>query len=746
MLYADIIVDISNENLDKTYQYKIPAALEQRIAIGTPVAISFGNGHRRITGYVVGLSEQPRIAEDRLKEIDAIVEHGVVIESRMIALAAWMREQFGGTMNEALRTVLPVKRTVRPEEKKEIVLQIAPEEAVRLCTEAEKKHQVARLRLLRELIQTPRLAKNLVTQKLNISSATLQAMEKQHIISTEVEEVYRNPMKTKAAPAEAKKLNPEQQRVRDELWEDYRQGIRKTYLLHGVTGSGKTEVYISIIEEVVRQGKQVILLIPEISLTFQTVKRFTERFGDRVAFLHSRLSQGERFDQYRKAKDGKIDIMIGPRSALFSPLRKLGLIVIDEEHETSYKSEATPKYHARETAVELAKMTGSSVILGSATPSLEAYERALRGEYRLLTLKNRAKGAKLPTVRIIDLKEELRAKNRTMFSRELVAKMEERLQRKEQMMLFLNRRGYSGFVSCRSCGTAMKCPHCDVSLTLHYDGQLRCHYCGYFEPMPRHCPSCGSPYLASFGTGTQKVEEAVRKLFPAARVLRMDADTTRGKENYEKILAAFSNEEADILVGTQMIVKGHDFPMVTLVGILAADLSLNAADYRSSERTFQLLAQAAGRAGRAERPGEVLIQTYQPEHYSITTAAQEDYEGFFRREMAYREMLLYPPRAHILAVLCTGRQEPLTDRFSVEAAKEARTFLRQFETERVTVIGPAKAGLSKSKDFYRNLVYIKAEKYDILIKLTAFLEQWEEEQKQKKEVMLQFDFDPMNSY
>ena len=746
MLYADIIVDISNENLDKTYQYKIPAALEQRIAIGTPVAISFGNGHRRITGYVVGLSEQPRIAEDRLKEIDAIVEHGVVIESRMIALAAWMREQFGGTMNEALRTVLPVKRTVRPEEKKEIVLQIAPEEAVRLCTEAEKKHQVARLRLLRELIQTPRLAKNLVTQKLNISSATLQAMEKQHIISTEVEEVYRNPMKTKAAPAEAKKLNPEQQRVRDELWEDYRQGIRKTYLLHGVTGSGKTEVYISIIEEVVRQGKQVILLIPEISLTFQTVKRFTERFGDRVAFLHSRLSQGERFDQYRKAKDGKIDIMIGPRSALFSPLRKLGLIVIDEEHETSYKSEATPKYHARETAVELAKMTGSSVILGSATPSLEAYERALRGEYRLLTLKNRAKGAKLPTVRIIDLKEELRAKNRTMFSRELVAKMEERLQRKEQMMLFLNRRGYSGFVSCRSCGTAMKCPHCDVSLTLHYDGQLRCHYCGYFEPMPRHCPSCGSPYLASFGTGTQKVEEAVRKLFPAARVLRMDADTTRGKENYEKILAAFSNEEADILVGTQMIVKGHDFPMVTLVGILAADLSLNAADYRSSERTFQLLAQAAGRAGRAERPGEVLIQTYQPEHYSITTAAQEDYEGFFRQEMAYREMLLYPPRAHILAVLCTGRQEPLTDRFSVEAAKEARTFLRQFETERVTVIGPAKAGLSKSKDFYRNLVYIKAEKYDILIKLTAFLEQWEEEQKQKKEVMLQFDYDPMNSY
>lgn len=746
MLYADIIVDISNENLDKTYQYRVPAVLEQEIAIGTPVAISFGNGHRKLTGYVVGLSGQPKIAEARLKEIDAIVEHGVVIESRMIALAAWMREQFGGTMNDALRTVLPVKRTVRPEEKKEIVLQIAPEEAERLCMEAEKKHQVARLRLLRELIQTPRLAKKLVTQKLNISSATLQTMEKQHIISTEVEEIYRNPMRTKTALGEAKQLNSEQQRVRDELWEDYRQGIRKTYLLHGVTGSGKTEVYISIIEEVVRQGRQVILLIPEIALTFQTVKRFTERFGDRVAFLHSKLSQGERYDQYRKAKDGKIDIMIGPRSALFSPLQRLGLIVIDEEHEASYKSEATPKYHARETAVELARMTGSSVILGSATPSLEAYERALRGEYRLLTLKNRANGAKLPTVRIIDLKEELKARNRTMFGRELVAKMEERLQRKEQMMLFLNRRGYSGFVSCRSCGAAMKCPHCDVSLTLHYDGQLRCHYCGYSEPMPKCCPSCGSPYLASFGTGTQKVEEAVKKLFPAARVLRMDADTTRGKENYEKILAAFANEEADILVGTQMIVKGHDFPMVTLVGILAADLSLNATDYRASERTFQLLAQAAGRAGRAERPGEVLIQTYQPEHYSITTAAQEDYEGFFRQEMAYREMLLYPPKAHILAILCTGRQELLTERFSEKAAKEARAFLRQFETERVTVIGPAKAGLSKSKDLYRNLVYIKAEKYDILTKLAAFLEQWEEEQKQKKEVVLQFDFDPMNSY
>ena len=462
-----------------------------------------------------------------------------------------------------------------------------------------------------------------------------------------------------------------------------------------------------------------------------------------MAFLHSRLSAGERYDQYRLAKEGKLDIMIGPRSALFTPFPNLGCIVIDEEHELSYKSEQVPKYHARETAIELARMTNSSVILGSATPSLEAYQRALDGEYTLLELKQRAKNARLPEVEIVDLKEEMAAKNRSMFSRVLQEEMKQRLERGEQTMLFLNRRGYSGSVSCRSCGKPIMCPHCSVSLTLHYDQTLHCHYCGHTVPMPEKCPECGSPYIAAFGTGTQKVEEAVKKMLPQARVLRMDADTTKEKESYEKILSSFANEDADILVGTQMIVKGHDFPKVTLVGILAADLSLNVSDYRSAERTFQLLAQAAGRAGRDELPGKVIIQTYQPEHYSITTAAGEDYLGFFKQEMAFRKMMKYPPKAHILAVLCIGRDEQKTEQFCARVATAAKGFAKEKAGEYVAVIGPTKASIAKSNDFFRNLIYIKADSYGILTELALVLDAFRE---QDRSIILQLDFDPMGSY
>ncbi|MGN0507341.1 MAG: primosomal protein N' [Lachnospiraceae bacterium] len=752
MLYADVIVDISHENLDKTYQYRVPESLREQVSVGCPVRISFGNGHRSITGYVVGLSTEPKLAEEKIKEIDGVVEKGVVIESRMIALAHWMKENFGGTMNDSLRTVLSVKKSVRPVEKKTITLLADDSTVEELITEAERKHYTAKERFLRELKKFRRLDKGLVTGTLNVSAATLQKLEQQGIISTEVEEVYRNPVKELKRQVKSVLLNEEQQAACDTVCNEYRAGKRGVYLLHGVTGSGKTEVYLCIIEEILKEKKQVIVLIPEIALTYQTVRRFTERFGERVAFLHSRLSQGERYDQYRKAKEGKIDIMIGPRSALFTPFEHLGLIVIDEEHERSYKSESVPKYHARETAVELAKMTNASVLLGSATPSLESYQAAMDGKYTLLKLTRRANNAKLPSVKIIDLKEELKAKNRSMFSRELLAGMEERLKKKEQVMLFLNRRGYSGFVSCRSCGKALMCPHCAVSLTAHVpkspmEGQtLHCHYCGYSIPMPKECPSCGSPYIAAFGTGTQKVEEAVRKQFPAARVLRMDADTTKEKDSYEKILSAFSKEEADILIGTQMIVKGHDFPKVTLVGILAADLSLNVSDYRSSERTFQLLAQAAGRAGRGERAGEVLIQTYQPEHYSIVAAATEDYEGFFRQEIAYRELLKYPPKAHILAALCVGKQEELSSECADFLAAKAREFIKAQNDRTVIIIGPAAAGLSKANDFYRNLVYFKAASYDILTELASYLENGKENEEQFKSVILQLDFDPMNSY
>ena len=743
MLYADIIVDISHESLDKTYQYKIPEHLEHQVQVGLPVEITFGMGNRRLTGYIVGLSTKPKIEEYRIKEIEGLVDKGIPIESRMIVLAHWMKENFGGTMNDALRTVLSVKKSIKPVEKRQIALAVDDSTAEEYLKQCAKKHAVAKARLITELLKYQPIPRELVTGKLNVSSATLKALEEQGIITTIVEEVYRTTSGKNGMNSTRVVLNENQQYICDTICREYGEGKRGTYLIHGVTGSGKTEVYLQTIEYIVAQGKQVIVLIPEIALTYQTVRRFTERFGNRVAFLHSRLSAGERYDQYRLAKEGKLDIMIGPRSALFTPFQNLGCIVIDEEHENSYKSEQVPKYHARETAIELARMTNSSVILGSATPSLEAYQRALDGEYTLLELKQRAKNAKLPDVEIVDLKEEMAAKNRSMFSRVLQEEMAKRLERGEQTMLFLNRRGYSGSVSCRSCGKPIMCPHCSVSLTLHYDQTLHCHYCGHMIPLPEHCPECGSPYIAAFGTGTQKVEEAVKKLFPAARVLRMDADTTKEKESYEKILSAFANEGADILVGTQMIVKGHDFPKVTLVGILAADLSLNVSDYRSSERTFQLLAQAAGRAGRDELPGKVIIQTYQPEHYSITTAAKEDYLGFFRQEMTFRKMMKYPPQAHILAVLCVGRDEEKTEQFCNRVAIAAKQFALQHREEYMAVIGPTKASIAKSNDFYRNLIYIKADSYDILTELASVLDAYRE---QDRNVILQLDFNPMGSY
>ncbi len=743
MLYADIIVDISHESLDKTYQYKIPEHLTEQVQVGMPADITFGSGNRHLTGYIVGLSDKPKIEEYRIKEIEGLVEKGVAIESRMIELAHWMKENFGGTMNDALRTVLSVKKSVKPVEKKQIALAVDRETAEKLLTEYAKKHSVARARLIKELLTYQPIPKELVTGKLNVSAAVLKALEEQNVITTLVEEVYRTTTGGNGMSSTRVVLNENQQKICDIICNDYDNGIRSTYLIHGVTGSGKTEVYLQTIEHIVAKGRQVIVLIPEIALTYQTVRRFTERFGSRVAFLHSRLSMGERYDQYRLAKEGKLDIMIGPRSALFTPFANLGCIVIDEEHENSYKSEQVPKYHARETAIQLAKMTDSCVILGSATPSLEAYERALSGEYKLLELKQRAKNARLPEVEIIDLKEEMAAKNRSMFSRALQKEMAERLERGEQTMLFLNRRGYSGSVSCRSCGKPIMCPHCSFSLTLHYDQTLHCHYCGHTVLLPDKCPECGSPYIAAFGTGTQKVEEAVKKLFPQARVLRMDADTTKEKESYEKILSSFANEGADILVGTQMIVKGHDFPKVTLVGILAADLSLNVSDYRSSERTFQLLAQAAGRAGRDELPGKVIIQTYQPEHYSITTAAGEDYAGFFRQEMSFRRLMKYPPKAHILAVLCIGKDEEKTEQFCGRVALAAKRFAKAHPEEYVAVIGPTKASIAKSNDFFRNLIYIKADNYDILTKLASELDEFRDTE---KNIILQLDFNPMGSY
>ena len=485
------------------------------------------------------------------------------------------------------------------------------------------------------------------------------------------------------------------------------------------------------------------MLIPEIALTYQTLLRFYKRFGDRVSVINSTLSMGEKYDQTERAKRGELDVMIGPRSALFTPFPNLGVIIIDEEHENSYKSESMPKYHARETAMQIASLKGASVVLGSATPSLEASYRAERGEYKRYLLKKRLTGGTLPQVYTVDLREELKEGNRSIFSRKLKTLMEQRLAAGEQSILFLNRRGYAGFISCRACGHVMKCPHCDVSLSEHRNGMLICHYCGHEEKRPPLCPSCGSRYLLGFRAGTEQIEEAVYREFPGARVLRMDADSTRSKESYEKILSAFADGKADILVGTQMIVKGHDFPNVTLVGILAADMSLNQNDYRAGERTFQLLTQAAGRAGRGTRPGEVVIQTYQPEHYSIVHAANQDYEGFYQEEIVYRELLQYPPAAHMLAILAVSGEEAQGSGVLGTFAGMVRE--RYGNDKSLYIIGPAQAAVARINDLYRHTLYLKHPDYERLVQIKDMLEAYGKEQ-DFRNLNIQFDFNPMNTY
>ena len=588
-LYADIIVDISHEKLDKTFQYRVPERLRDRLEPGACVMIPFGNGNRLIKGYVVSIGDQCQFDPEKIKEIAGLPEKETGVEDKMIALAAWIRRNYGCTMIQALKTVLPAKQTVKKLEHRQLVRLMNREEILSLLGECERKKQVAKARLLKALSEQESIPYEWVTGKLGVSAATVNSIVKVGAAKLVSTESYRNPVKMQALEAAHNTLSSEQQTIVTEVLTDFDAGRRQTYLIHGITGSGKTEVYMQLIGEMIKRGRQAIVLIPEIALTYQTLLRFYQRFGDRVSVMNSTLSPGEKYDQCERAKAGEIDVIIGPRSALFTPFPNLGLIVMDEEQENSYKSESTPKYHARETAMEVAKLYGASVVLGSATPSLEAYYRAGKGEYRLFHLTKRLTGGELPTVHTVDLRQELKEGNRSIFSRKLQELMADRISKGQQTILFLNRRGYAGFVSCRACGKVMKCPHCDVSLSEHKGGRLICHYCGYMQPMPKLCPKCGSKYILGFKAGTQQIEDKLKELYPGVRTLRMDADTTRTKDSYEKILSAFANGEADVLIGTQMIVKGHDFPKVTLVGILAADLSLNASDYRAGERTFQLL-------------------------------------------------------------------------------------------------------------------------------------------------------------
>lgn len=675
MRYANVIVDISHEAVDRPFTYIIPDELVMRCHPGTRVRIPFGKGNSSRLGYILELKDHPDVPVVKLKEIQEIVLSQDATESRLIELAYYIKEQFGSTMIDALKLVLPAKKEYR-------------------------------------------------VRKSAVNAQTL---------TENIEDTYSEII-----------LNDEQRAVVDDFTDEYDRGVRNTYLLFGITGSGKTEVYIELIRHVVESGRQAIMLIPEIGLTYQTVRRFKRYFGDRVAIMNSKLAAGERYAYYEQAKKREIDVIIGPRSALFTPFPDIGMIIMDEEHEGTYKSETMPRYHARDVAIKLASMHGGSVLLGSATPSVESYYHALAGDYKLYRLTHRATGAKLPEVEIVDLRAELKAGNRTMFSQRLQALLEETVGNGQQAMLFINRRGYAGFISCRACGKVIKCPHCDVSLSEHRStGTLVCHYCGYETEKPKLCPECGSKYIMSFKAGTEQIEEGVKKMLPGVRTLRMDGDTTGRKDSAGAILAAFGRHEADVLIGTQMIVKGHDFPGITLVGVLAADIGLGSGDYRAGERTFELLTQAAGRAGRGDMAGRVVIQTYQPEHYGIVHAAVQDYEGFYEEEIAYRDIGGYPPIKKIMAVLISDKDN---DRAYLCAMNLAG--LCQANNRGSQIIGPGKAGIGRINDNYRYVFYIKCDERKILTELKDIMEEWIEKNRDSDVIAskVAFDPEPMNPF
>ena len=725
-IFADVVVDINIKSVDRVFLYRVPEHLKGRVAAGSRVTVPFGKGNRELGGIVVAVSDQKDESVAAPKDILSVSGDLPPASAQLIRLAGWMRSRYGCTMVQALKTVMPVRKPVK--ERVQVNYYLTDEAAARQVYEKIKgsKRERARARMLGAMLDSGdgSISRETAAGILRISSSTIRSLLSAGLIREESRQIVRNPSGLLPSRWGRVQLNPEQTEAVDQImasWdrmqETVRQGGRASsrdmvHLLYGVTGSGKTEVYMELMDRVLSQGRQVIMLIPEISLTLQTVTRFYERFGDRIAVMNSRLSAGERYDQYMKARRGQASIMIGPRSALFTSFEDLGLIIIDEEHEPAYKSESSPKYLARDAAIQRAKLAGAMVVLGSATPSLSSYYKARTGAYSLHRLTTRARqGSLLPGVDVVDLREEFKRKNMSPISGPLREAMDQCLAQGSQIMLFINRRGFAGFVSCRSCGYVFKCRHCDVSMTIHGDGILRCHYCGSEQRMPKVCPSCGSPYIAGFGMGTEKLETLVKKEFPKARVLRLDRDTASGKGEMDAILEKFSEGQADILIGTQMIVKGHDFNRVSLVGIIAADLSMFSGSYLSSERTFQLLTQAAGRAGRGSRPGRVIIQTYRPDEACIRFAAAQDYEAFYEQEIRFRQAMHYPPVSQMLMISIESR----SDQEAAQAGAGIRGCIdREIKRQRedgeqglIQVMGPPRAGIRKVRDIYRYVIYVK---------------------------------------
>jgi len=690
--YAGVIINSSSSALDRAFTYAIPDALSNELKVGSRVLVPFGKGNRRTEGFVVSLIDS---VQGEVKEISGLCDEIPLFTEKDLTLIEWMREKYLCTYLECIKVLIPSGITKGIRTRKENYVFTGEALAGRYDREP--------YRGIWSLVEANngKYNKNRLSEEFGLSLSSVTSMIKNGFLLQREGTVSRY-SKREYESYSRLELNRQQKVVVDGIL-----GSEGTeFLIHGVTGSGKTEIYMHLVSEMISKGRDSIILVPEISLTPQMVERFKGRFGSGISVFHSRLSQGERFDEWFRVKEGKVRVAIGARSALFLPFSDLGMIIIDEEHEASYKSDSDPKYHAREVARMKSGLTGCKVVLGSATPALETYYRAVQGEIELYTLKERADGAKMPDVEVVDMREELKKNNRSIFSQELSEGIEECLARREQVILFLNRRGFSTFVSCRSCGYVYTCDSCDISLTYHHEsGLLTCHYCGKSRKLDKLCPSCGSKYIKYFGIGTERLESEARRHFPGAKILRMDFDTTRKKDSHESIYTRFKNHEADILIGTQMVAKGLDFKGVTLVGIIAADLSLNLPDFRSNERTFQLITQVSGRAGRGRKSGKVIVQTYNPENSSIKHAVKGDYEGFFKEEIEIRRHMEYPPFADIMSINMSSENEELL----IKSIQNVGIILKNMaaDYDRIDLLGPSPCMISKIKDSYRWQLVLK---------------------------------------
>ena len=695
-LYAEVIINSEALEIDRPFTYKVPEEFNNEIKIGQIVKVPFGKGNKTSEGFILNLKNDDNI-KFKTKNIAAILVKDPVIDEDDINLIEFLREKTLCKYIDAFRLLIPVGIMKGAKAKKKKVIVLKNEDLSNIKNPDGYKKIV-------EFFKTNsgKYTKSELINEHSISQYKLYKLIENEVLSIEEESVFRYNDRVYNKDS-AKTLTIEQENIIRE----YINSDDKMFLLKGVTGSGKTEVYMKLVERVLLEGKSAIILVPEIALTPQMIERFKGRFGVNVALFHSKLSDGERFDEWFRVKEGKSKVIVGARSAIFLPAKNLGLIIIDEEHENTYKSEQNPKYQTKEVAEYLSELKGCKVILGSATPSIETYYRALTGEMKLLEINSRVDNKAMPPMKVIDMRNELKGGNKSLFSRELFIAIQERLKRKEQIILFLNRRGFSTFVSCRSCGYVFKCDECDISMTYHKNGLLICHYCGKTKREPRECPKCHSKYVKFFGAGTQRVEEEVKKYFNNAGILRMDVDTTRDKHSYERIYNTFKNGEADILIGTQMVSKGLDFKNVTLVGILAADMSINIPDYRAAERTFQIITQVAGRAGRGDKQGEVLIQAYTPQHYSLQYAVNYDYEGFYEKEFTVRAMMKYPPFGKLLLINGTSKKEDLLKNFMHKITMMIKPLVENCLD--IEILGPIPCMISKVKENYRWQIVIKGE-------------------------------------